>query len=238
MKKSVSDFSSHSIDRLRWLHNYYFSVYLEIDFSSTVRLYDENEIEMDLISDVISGSISTIPDENEDYQLDISLDSSDDDGNSDISNITDAAYDADQSNDDSSDGDYDMRSDSGFSFDTSNQTNESDISSDENDQSSSSDNEYDTNGKTRLINNNDNYEDGRSLLIEITDEINDENDRVDDDDRWSDITHITYEWPEGDELTSNDEGYDSNSQNDSSVDDEQGILLEVYIHRSTSDFFC
>ena len=232
MKKSVSDFSSHSIDRLRWLHNYYFPVYLEIDFSPTVRLYNENEIEMDLISDVISGSISTIPDENEDYQLDISLDSSDDDGNSDISNITDAAYDADQSNDDSSDGDYDMRSASGFSFDTSNQTNESDISSDENDQSSSSDNEYDTNGKTRLINNNDNHEDGGSLLIEITDQINDENDR------WSGITHTTDEWSEGDKLTSNDEDYSSNSQNDSSMDDEKSILLEIYIHRSTSGFFC
>ena len=185
---------------------------------------------MDLIPDdtpdVITDSSSSIPDENVDYQLDIILNSSDDDGNSDISNITDAAYDADQSNDDSSDNDYDMRSDSGFSFDTSNQTNESDTSTNEDDQSSS-DNGYDTNGKTRLINNNDNYEDGRSLLIEITDQINDENDR------WSDITHITDEWSEGDELTSNDKDYGSNSQNDSSMDDEKSILLEIYIHRST-----
>ena len=113
------------------------------------------------------------------------------------------------------------------------ESSESNISStDDDDRSFSFGVKFSTDDEESLINNNGG--DATSLLSTITNEINNENNlnhNDDESDRWSNITHITDDWPEGNEETSSDEGYASKSETDSSIDNEEGISFEIHTQR-------
>lgn len=51
--------------------------------------------------------------------------------------------------------------------------------------------------------------------------------RMYDDDGWSIITHLTDEWSEDDEEIDIDEGYETKSENDSLIDEEERMLFEI-----------
>ena len=83
------------------------------------------------------------------------------------------------------------------------------------------DHRYDSNRENISMNIDDT---GRSFVSNVSHEINNENDSMDNDDQWSIITHITDYMSSGGEEVSSDDGYGTKIETDSLFDDDGNNL--------------